>query len=133
MASSLASHGVSNMKRVRLSDIVPISGQDECEIFEIVGKHAAVEQREYSVAKTVMPSNTKAVQHYHAHTKELYIVTGGRGTIFVDGKSIDVSTGDTLLIEIGERHFAMSNNDSGLEFLSISIPAYDVADFIVEE
>ena len=92
-----------------------------------------MEQREYSVAKTVMPPNAKAVQHYHIHTKELYIVTGGRGTIIVDGKFIDVSAGDTLLIEIGERHFAMSNNDIGLEFLSISIPAYDIADFIVEE
>lgn len=133
MASSLASHGVSNMKRVRLSDIIPISGQDECETFEIVGKHAAVEQREYSVAKTVMPSNTKAVQHYHDHTEELYVVTSGCGTIVVDGKSIDVSAGDTVLIEIGERHFAMSHHDSGLEFLAISMPAYDIADFIVEE
>lgn len=99
----------------------------------MIGKDATVEKQEYSLAKTVMPPNTKAVQHYHIHTEELYIVTGGCGTIVVNGKSIDVSAGDTVLIEIGERHFAMSNNDSGLEFLSISIPAYDIADFIVEE
>ncbi len=121
------------MKRVRLSDISPFSGEDKCETFELVGKGAAVERREYSVAKTVVPPHTKAVSHYHEHTEELYVVTGGDGTIVVDGKSIDVSAGDTVLIEVGERHFAMSNSDSGLEFLAISIPAYDSGDFIVEE
>lgn len=133
MDSSLASHGANDMKRVRLSDISPFSGQDKCETFELVGKGAAVERREYSVAKTVVPPHTKAVQHYHDHTEELYVVTGGFGIIVVDGNSIDVSAGDTVLIEIGERHFAMSNCDSGLEFLAISIPAYDSGDFIVEE
>ena len=109
MASSLAGHGVNEMKRVRLSDISPFSGQDKCETFELVGKGAAVERREYSVAKTVVPPRTKAVQHYHDHTEELYVVTGGSGIVVVDGKSIDVSVGDTVLIEIRERHFAMSN------------------------
>ncbi len=121
------------MKHVRLSDISPFSGQDKCETFELVGKGAAVERLDYSVARTVVPPNTKATQHYHDHTEELYVVTGGVGTIVVDGKSIDVSAGDTVLIEVGERHSAMSNSDSGLEFLAISIPAYDSADFIVEE
>ena len=121
------------MKRVRLSDISPFSGQDKCETFELVGKGAAVERREYSVAKTVVPPHTKAVRHYHDHTEELYIVTGGSGTVVVDGKSIDVSVGDSVLIEIGERHFAQSNGDSGFEFLAISFPAYDSGDFIVDE
>ena len=121
------------MKRVRLSDISPFSGNDKCETFELVGKGAAVERREYSIAKTVVPPNTKATPHHHDHTEELYVVTSGFGTIVVDGKPIDVSAGDTVLIEIGERHFAMTNSDSGLEFLAISIPAYDSADFIVEE
>lgn len=133
MDSSLDSHGANDMKRVRLSDISPFSGQDKCETFELVGKGAAIERREYSVAKTIVPPHTKAVQHYHYHTEELYVVTGGAGTIVVDGKSIDVSAGDTVLIEVGERHFAMSNSDNGLEFLAISIPAYDSADFLVEE
>ena len=133
MASNLAGHGVNDMKRVRLSDISPFSGQDKCETFELVGKGAAVERREYSVAKTVVPPRTKAVQHYHDHTEELYVVTGGSGIVVVDGKSIDVSVGDTVLIEIGERHFAMSNSDSGFEFLAISFPAYDGGDFIVDE
>lgn len=121
------------MKRVRLSDIEPFSGQDKCAIFELVGKGAAVERREYSVAKTVVPPHTKAVQHHHDRTEELYVVTGGSGTIVVDGESIDVSVGDTVVIEIGERHFAVSNSDSGLEFLAISFPAYDIRDFIVDE
>ena len=121
------------MKHARLSDISPFSGQDSCEIYELVGKGAAIERREYSVARTVVPPHTKAVQHYHDHTEELYVVTGGFGTIVVDGKSIDVAAGDTVLVEVGERHFAMSNSDSALEFLAISIPAYDSADFIVEE
>ncbi|MEL7297282.1 MAG: cupin domain-containing protein [Pseudomonadota bacterium] len=121
------------MKRVRLSDISPFSGRDKCETFELVGKDAAIERREYSVAKTIVPPRTEATQHFHEHTEELYVVTGGVGTIVVDGKSIDVSAGDTVLIEVGERHFAMSNSDSGLEFLAISFPAYDSADFLVED
>lgn len=121
------------MKRVRLSDIRPFSGQDKCETYELIGKGAAVERREYSVAKTVVPAHTKAVEHHHDHTEELYVVTGGSGTIVVDGKSIAVSVGDTVLIEIGERHFVMSNSDSGFEFLAVSFPAYDSGDFIIDE
>ena len=115
LASNLAGHGVNDMKLVRLSDIRTFSGQDKCETYELIGKGAAVERREYSVAKTVVPPHTKAVEHYHDHTEELYVVTGGSGTIVVDGRSIDVSVGDTVLIEIGERHFAMSNSDSGFD------------------
>lgn len=133
MASNLAGHGVNDMKRVRLSDIRPFSGQDKCEIYELIGKDAAVERRKYSVAKTVVPPHTKSVEHYHDYTEELYVVTGGSGTIVVDGKSIDVAVGDTVLIENGERHFAMSNGDCGFEFLAVSIPAYDSGDFIIDE
>ncbi len=50
----------------------------------------------------------------------------------MDDKAIDVSAGDAVFIDIGECHFAVSSADTELEFLAISLPAYDAADFIVD-
>ncbi|MGI9287128.1 MAG: cupin domain-containing protein [Pseudomonadales bacterium] len=121
------------MKHTRCSELDPFTGDDQCANFELVGKGAAIERSSYSVAKTVVPPHTNATRHYHAYTEELYIVTGGTGLIVVDDVTMEVSVGDTVLIEHNERHFAVSNTDSGLEFLAISFPAYDKEDFITEQ
>ena len=113
--------------------MAPFIGDDLCANFELVGKGAAIERSNYSIAKTVVPPHTKATRHYHTYTEELYIVTAGTGLIVVDDVTIEVSVGDTVLIDLNERHFAVSNSNSGLEFLAVSFPAYAIDDFITEK
>ena len=121
------------MKHARFSEIAAFVGEDGCAIQELVGKGAAIKNGRFSVVKTVVPPSTKALRHRHKLTEELYIVTSGTGQIVVDDKVIDVSAGDAVIIDIGERHFAVSCADETLEFLAISLPAYDADDFIVDE
>ncbi len=118
------------MKLIHQSGIEPFVGKDNCATFELIGKGAVEDRSGYSIAKTVVPPYETAVEHFHERTEEIYIITSGTGLVVVDGRSINVTVGDTVVIETGERHFAKSNTSAGFEFLAISIPAYDNEDFI---
>ena len=110
----------------------PLALPDASQLYELVGGNGAVVRSAYSIARTVLPPGCEAPLHYHRRSEEVYVVTRGTGRVAVDDRVIDVAPGDTLVIEPGARHRAMTGSRSGMEFLALSVPAYADDDFLTD-
>jgi mannose-6-phosphate isomerase-like protein (cupin superfamily) len=62
-----------------------------------------------------------AREHFHREAWEIYFVLGGEGALHVDGETVPLRTGTTVLVPPGSRHRAVSTQ--GLEVLVIMSPA----------
>ncbi len=66
-------------------------------------------------------AGAKTPASYHARSEELYLVTSGDGTAWLDGREIPLKTGTFLRLPPGTTH-AFLAGDSGLEMLDIHTP-----------
>ena len=67
--------------------------------------------------------------HFHKKTTEIYYVLEGSGRIEVDGESIAISAGFSILIKPGCRHRAVGD----MTIINMVTPAFDAADeFVIE-
>lgn len=55
--------------------------------------------------------------HYHQQMYEVYLVAQGRSTAVVNGREIDLSPGDLLLVEPGEPHTFTSSSADYFHFV----------------
>ena len=51
-------------------------------------------------------------EHYHDHCTEVFHVTGGRGTVVIDGRTVELEVGDTLVCHPGEVHSTRNDGDA---------------------
>lgn len=70
-----------------------------------------------------------AREHFHRESWEIYFVLAGDGALHVDGETVPLRAGTTVLVPPGSRHRAVSNQD--LEVLVIMSPATAEAGDIV--
>jgi mannose-6-phosphate isomerase-like protein (cupin superfamily) len=67
--------------------------------------------------------------HYHKKMTEVYYVLAGSGRMEVDGESIPVGPGNSILIKPGCRHRAVGD----MTIINVVTPAFDPSDeYIVE-
>ena len=72
----------------------------------------------------------EAKPHYHKETTEFYYVLEGEGTIELDGTSIPVSPGSSVLIPPNVRHRAVGN----IAALVVGTPPFHTDDlFLVDD
>jgi len=63
----------------------------------------------------------KDAMHYHRSVYEYYIVISGRLTLFVDGKDVDLKSGDVCCIIPEEKHF-IKTTSKGLRCYLVKWP-----------
>ena len=74
----------------------------------------------------------EAREHFHRHSWEIYFVLAGDGALHVDGETVPLREGTTVLVPPGSRHRAVSNHE--LEVLVIMSPATaEAADIVYVE
>ena len=71
----------------------------------------------------------EAREHFHRESWEIYFVLAGDGSLHVDGETVPLRAGTTVLVPPGSRHRAVSHQ--GLEVLVIMSPATAEAGDIV--
>ena len=62
--------------------------------------------------------------HYHQKTTEIYVVLDGEGTMDLDGQSVSLRSGMTVMIKPFCRHRAVGK----LKIINVPIPAFDPKD-----
>lgn len=72
-----------------------------------------------------------SVRHYHRETTEVYYILEGRGRMELNGDTIDIEPGLTILIEPGTRHRLMS--PEGVRTTVFSVPAFRADDEFFDE
>jgi len=62
-------------------------------------------------ARAVLPPGAVVAPHSHADMTEVFLCDGGRGTITVDGKVIELASGICVVVEPGEVHELRASDD----------------------
>ena len=86
------------MDVVSYRTLEPFTTKDGSTIREFVHSPAQ------SLAEATLEPGQSTMRHYHALSEEIYLLTGGGGTMEVDGESREVAEGDAILIPPGAWH-----------------------------
>jgi mannose-6-phosphate isomerase-like protein (cupin superfamily) len=71
-----------------------------------------------------------SIPHHHLHTTEIYRVTKGNLTLYIDGNEKELSEGDEFTIYPNEVHFAIGS-ETWID--EQSTPPWTAEDHIIEE
>lgn len=98
-----------------------------------VGWHL-IDNQSLSVIREVMLPNTEEVKHYHQHSQQLFYIIKGKATFEVENETVEVDSGESLIIEAGEKHQIFNKTEQELVFLVISMPStvndrFDVSNY----
>lgn len=76
-------------------------------------------------ATMVLPSRnaTGGPDNRHPDSDQWVFVLSGRGQAIVEGRRLDLQSGDLLLIEAGESHEIINSGDAPLETLTLYAPS----------
>lgn len=77
-----------------------------------------IEEKDGAAAEVHHLEITDAKLHYHKRTDEIYYVIGGKGTMSLDGKEIELAEGVVVYVPRGVKHKAWGN----LKVLVVCIP-----------
>ena len=75
-----------------------------------------------SLAEASLPAGAATDRHYHKQSEEIYYLLEGRGTMELDGETLDVGPGDAILIPPGAWHQITAAEP--LRFLCCCAPPY---------
>ena len=71
------------------------------------------------VSSTLLAAKQSTTGHRHAGQEEVYMFVSGSGQMELDHKIIDVTAGDTVLIQDNVFHKVHNNADFGLKFICV--------------
>lgn len=94
-------------------------------IFEMIGRPAEIGgTTNHSFVHVSVPYGKSSPKHFHKVSEETYYVLSGKGRIIVDEEEKMLSPGDACLIMPGEIHQIFVESEEGLEFITVSAPAW---------
>ena len=86
-----------------------------------------------SLAQATVPAGGDTIEHYHRATEEIYLFTGGRGTMRLGDEEFAVEAGDCVVIPPGVRHKLWATGDAELVLLCCCASAYTHEDTVLLE
>lgn len=93
------------------------------------GYRADASNQSLAEARVAPGSSTKA--HYHRRSEELYLVTAGRGRLWIDGEELEVAAGDCAVIPPGTVHQLHNTGPEELVVVCACSPAYSHEDTVL--
>jgi adenosylhomocysteinase len=112
---------------IGIGGIRPIDAGSGHELREVVGAHLDQPTGGHSVAQSTLRPNASIGEHLHAVTTETFVVTGGAGTVTLDGTTVPVEAGQAVVVPPKVRHGFTAGPD-GLTLLAVSTPSWSPAD-----
>ena len=85
-----------------------------------------------SLAEATLEPGQATERHYHRASEEIYVVTGGAGTLEIDGETRRVHPGEAILIAPGAWHRLENVGTSELRILCCCAPPYSHDDTFFE-
>ena len=85
-----------------------------------------------SLAEATLEPGQATERHYHRVSEEIYVVTGGAGTLEIDGATRRVHPGEAILIASGAWHRLENVGTSELRILCCCAPPYSHDDTFFE-
>jgi mannose-6-phosphate isomerase-like protein (cupin superfamily) len=94
-------------------------------IYELIGRAVKTPTEQHSVAYVVIPPGKSSIRHYHPVAEESYYILRGRALMELGKEEQSLEPGQIVLIPRGLPHEIHSKGPEDLEFLTISVPAWE--------
>lgn len=97
---------------------------DATQIREVLHPRQMPTDLPYSLAHATLHPGSASLPHVLTESAELYIVTEGHGTAYVDGEEVDLRPGAVLLIPKGAEQFVRNEGSGPLRFWCVVSPPW---------
>lgn len=97
---------------------------------ELIGLAAPARSSRYSVALFRVEKGHATAWSYNRKGEESFLVTAGRGAVWLGGRALPVAAGSVVAIPPGVVHSVRAATDAGIEFYAVSAPAFSPDDFV---
>lgn len=111
--------------------IEPIEGAEGTLIRQILHPHNTMLGIRYSIAHCRLEPGAKSKPH-KLKSSEVYFVIKGKGTIYVDAESADITEGQAVYVPPHSKQHIENPSDTPLEFLCMVDPAWRQEDEIYD-
>ncbi|MDH5518502.1 MAG: cupin domain-containing protein [Gammaproteobacteria bacterium] len=105
-------------------DCRPYRTKDNSEIRELLHPANNSSLKNQSLAEARVATGEKTRCHFHKQSEEIYFILKGKGRMFIDNTSFDVTAGDSILIAPSALHCIENSGSCTLVFLCCCAPAY---------
>ncbi len=105
------------MEVVSYEGLEPFTTKEGSTIWEYIHSPAQ------SLAEATLLPGQSTRRHYHALSEEIYLLSGGDGTMELDGETREVRQGDAILIPPGAWH-ELQAGPNGVRLLCCCVPPY---------
>jgi predicted cupin superfamily sugar epimerase/mannose-6-phosphate isomerase-like protein (cupin superfamily) len=106
----------------------PAAAPAPLELQEIVGRTAAEHSERVSVAFFRLQPGAASALSYNHEGEEIFIISGGHGSVLRDGKRIPVTRGSVIDVEASQVRSVRADEQAVLEFYAITAPAWSPSD-----
>jgi len=111
------------MFKKSLKDALEFVAGDATNLREILHPHKDPVKIGYSIAHAYLKPNKSSLPH-RLNGSEVYHITAGTGTIYVDKNKQPIQQGDTIYVPPGSLQFVKNTGDKDLIFICIVEPAW---------
>lgn len=118
--------------KTTLAQATPYITKDGSEIRELVRPELHGNTAQSLAEATIFPQKG-TMAHRHLVTEEIYHVIHGQGIVYLDGRAISVSIGDSVIILPNQVHSVKNTGSDNLRILCCCSPAYTHDDTLLEK
>lgn len=68
-----------------------------------------------------LPAGNSFRRHYHEDMQEIFILVQGQARLTVEGTNVDMSVGDTVIVDAREIHEMLNPGDSDAEYIVFGV------------
>lgn len=95
-----------------------VTGTERVELHDRIGLTGA------EISVNVLPAGASVpFVHSHKQNEEIYIILEGRGSMTVDGESVELSANDYLRVSPAGKRQIFAAKDSGIKYVCIQVKA----------
>lgn len=103
--------------------VTPLHSAHGETVYELLGAAAGGTQS-HSLAQIVIAPGKASLKHYHPSAEESYYILSGKARMDMDGASIALGPGDSVVILPDHIHQIANAGDVDLVLLAICVPAW---------
>ena len=71
--------------------------------------------------------------HSHKHNEEIYGILSGKGSVVLDGETVQLTAGDWLKVAPAAKRQFSAAGDSGMTFVCIQVKEHSLAGFTADD
>lgn len=118
------------MIKMNIADAAPFTNPEgTLHLYEAAGLQAEIHDEQISIARIDMQPGCADARHYHARSKEFYIILHGAGLLVLNDQPIALAAGDVVLVQPYEYHY-VTTQEKAIQFLAVTLPAFTPEDTI---